>query len=888
MKEEVRHLFHQLADLPQHERDRVLAEAQIGPDIRAEVESLLSFDSSSQVSLTNCVARVAEEILEPSRDAAFDLANCGPYRLRRRVGLGGMGSVYLAERRDGEIQQQVAIKLLRYEYDRSSWRERFLKERQLLASLNHPSIVHVIDAGHTADGRPYLAMEYVEGIPIDVFANSLDLGKKLHLFLHVCEAVSHAHRRLIIHRDLKPSNILVNSEGLPKLLDFGIARLLDDTGEKNRTVDRLLTPNYASPEQLRGDNQSTATDIYSLGAVLYKLVTDRSPHELDSKTSKAIEVAAGTGEIAPPTALNPSLPGDLDYILAKALRYEPDERYASVDALADDVRAFLESRPIHARSGSTWYRVEKFLHRHWAPAAAATLAAASLIVGLYLANHARTVAERRFLQLRTLSNKVFDLDKAIRDLPGSVEARQGLVSASLEYLEGLATDVQGDVALTRDVAQGYWRIGRIQGVPVELNLGEPGKAELSLKKADELMDAVLAASPNDRTALLRSATIAADRMILAQEGKLYDDARTHARKAAARIDALSQRGDLQASEHIEIVTALGNIGLAHLNMHLYKESATYARRSLEAARASPATQYLEGQALSVLANALRYEGDLEGAHQAIQEARQVSETAMYTNDTIRMIDLYGVLLREGLIFGEDGGVTLDRPDEAIEPLQRALRITEEIARKDPNDATSRSRVGTSGRHLGNILRKTDPQRALEAYDLAARRLSEIRNGAKARRDRAIVLAESSYALRSLHRPGEARQRIAAALAILKETKDYPAERVELDSAGYVVLSALADDQADEGDVRRASSTYEELLGKVMAAQPEVLSDLRDAPRLSRLYADLARMYRQTGDLTKAQNIESKRLDLWHQWDEKLPNNAFIQRQLQAAAANSKT
>ena len=211
-----------------------------------------------------------------------------------------MGTVYLAERRDEGIQQTVAVKLLTGG-NRPAWRKRFLQERRLLASLNHPSIVHVIDAGQTVNGQPYLAMEYIDGLPIDVYAAQVGIRERLNLFLAICEGVSHAHRHLIIHRDLKPSNILVDSSGQPKLLDFGIAKLLDNTGEPTQTLERLLTPSYASPEQLRGDPQTTATDIYSLGAVLYRLLTGRPPHETGEQ-ERALPRAQA---IPPPTSLNP-------------------------------------------------------------------------------------------------------------------------------------------------------------------------------------------------------------------------------------------------------------------------------------------------------------------------------------------------------------------------------------------------------------------------------------------------------------------------------------------------------------------------------------------------------------------------------------------------------
>src|SRR6516165_7836017 len=343
MKDEVRVLFHELAGLSPDERERALAERCIEPEVRSELESLLNCDSPNAGGFTACIAETAGQLLQFT--AVRRIGHCGPYRLVHLLGNGGMGTVYLGERSDGEIQQTVAVKLLSVAAGRPDWRDRFLKERQLLASLSHPSVVRVMDAGHTDDGQPFLVMEYVEGTPIDVFAAQLPVRDRLTLFLRVCEGVSHAHGRLIIHRDLKPSNILVDQSGQPKLLDFGIAKLLAETRDATQTAERILTPNYASPEQLRGEVQTTSTDIYSLGAVLYKLLTGRSPHESDTHTSNAMDVIARTREIQPPSRLNPDIATDLDYIVRKALRTEPEERYASVEALANDIRAFLESRP---------------------------------------------------------------------------------------------------------------------------------------------------------------------------------------------------------------------------------------------------------------------------------------------------------------------------------------------------------------------------------------------------------------------------------------------------------------------------------------------------------------------------------------------------------------
>src|SRR5581483_6990516 len=437
--------FHELADLPSGERDRVLRERQVAPELRAEVEALLRFDSLGDETLSDSVSATASEMLSSSIRGRV---HCGPYRLVRLLGSGGMGSVYLAERIDGEIQQRVAVKLLRSEYCRPVWRNRFLKERQLLALLNHPSIVHMIDAGHTEEERPYLVMEYVEGLAIDVYSERLGLGEQLSLFLRACEGVSHAHRHLIIHRDLKPSNILVDASGQPKLLDFGIAKLLEETGEATQTAERLLTPNYASPEQLRGAPQSTATDVYSLGAVLYKLLTGQSPRESATNTAEGVDAAPEIRNIPAATQLNPYLPADIDFILRKALREEPEERYVSVEAFAGDVRAFLNSEPVEARSGDAWYRSRKFLRRYRIPVAAALVAITGLSAGLVLANRERAIAQRRFLEVRRLANKLFDIDGEARKFAGSTKIRQLIVDTSLEYLRRVSTDVRSDPDLS--------------------------------------------------------------------------------------------------------------------------------------------------------------------------------------------------------------------------------------------------------------------------------------------------------------------------------------------------------------------------------------------------------------------------------------------------------
>jgi serine/threonine protein kinase/tetratricopeptide (TPR) repeat protein len=875
MDDVARLLFRELADLTPADREKLLADRQIAPELRAEVESLLSFDSENSSSLTDCVSATADEMLR-SGDG-LDLSHCGPYRLVRLLGSGGMGDVYLAERSDGEIQQKVAVKVLRAGANRPAWRDRFLKERQLLASLNHPSIARVMDAGHASESQPYLVMEYVDGVPIDVYAAKIDLRDKIALFLRVCDGVAHAHRHLIIHRDLKPSNILVDSSGQPKLLDFGIAKLLDETGDATQTVERLLTPNYASPEQLRGANQTTATDVYSLGAVLYKLMTGRSPHEADSPAGQAIP---------DPSRLSPDLPSDIDYILRKTLRYEPEERYASVEAFANDVRAFLEWRPVQARSGDVWYRTRRFLRRYWLPATAAMITIAGLSLGLYAANRQRAIAQRRFLQVRQLANKVLALNLSIRTLPGSLKARQEIVAMSKEYLEALRIEAHADQDLAVELGKAYVDLARAQGVPPQANLGQYAQADESLRRANALLDPVLAASPQNREALLNSAIVAHDRMILAEQDHRLEEALAQARKSTGRLDALLGLQNPSRFEMRAAAQLFSNMALAYKNMHLLDDSVRYARRSIDILRSVPNSQSDVGNALSVLADSLRFSGDLEGALQVIREARSTMEKADFTGETARRTSLFNVLWREGVILGQDGGINLNRPGDAIAALQRAFDLTEEWAQRDSNDASSRMFVGAAGQELAEILSHRDPRRAVTVSDHTLLRLREIKNNATARRREAQVLADSAYSLRRLNRIGEAKDRIDAAFRLLRETKDYPADRINPDNEAEAALRALGDHLGETGQPERAAEVYQELLDKIIAWKPDPLHDLRHAIELSRLYEALAGLYRRSGNRDRAEAMSAQRLELWRHWDRKLPSNSFIQRQLEAASLGS--
>jgi len=360
----VRAIFEAAAARPAGERVRYLDEACGGDtELRAEVESLLAHDVDGGGTIDRVVADAVAGVASPSLSGR----QLGPYRLLGELGQGGMGSVWLAVRADGTYEREVAIKLVRGLPSRQLV-ERFEAERRILATLDHPNIARLLDAGATEDGSPYVVMEYVDGVPIDRYCDEqgLDLRGRLALFLEVCAAVEHAHRGLIVHRDIKPGNILVDGNGTPKLLDFGIAKLLDPAAVDGPAVEtasamRLLTPEYASPEQVLGRAITTATDVYSLGVLLYALLAGRLPHRVTSERQGELERAICETE---PASMAGRVDGELENVVRTALRKEPERRYGSVGRLAEDVRCYLDGRPVSARPATWAYRGRKFVSRN--------------------------------------------------------------------------------------------------------------------------------------------------------------------------------------------------------------------------------------------------------------------------------------------------------------------------------------------------------------------------------------------------------------------------------------------------------------------------------------------------------------------------------------------
>jgi eukaryotic-like serine/threonine-protein kinase len=485
-------------------------------ELRAEIDSLI--DSHERAG-----SRFLQEAWLDAKPVATDEGQSGrrigPYRIQERLGRGGMGEVFLAVRDDGQYEKKVALKLVRAGYATAGILERFRGERQILAELDHPNIARLLDGGTTETGIPYLVMELVEGVPIDEFCRKRELSitERLRLFLQVCSAVQFAHQRLVIHRDIKPGNILVTPGGVPKLLDFGIAKMLDPMGSVEATQMRPFTPEYASPEQVRGEPVSTATDAYSLGVVLYELLTGCSPYRLHTRTAGRLAEAITSQEPERPSSsvhrgggparLERQLRGDLDFILLKALRKEPEKRYVSAEHLAEDIQRYLDRLPVTARKGTWSYRAGRLIRRHRAAVAGAMLAFVTLIAGIVvtarearIAEANRRRAEARFNDVRKLAHSlIFDIHDSIRTLPGATDARKLILDRSLEYLDSLAKESGNDPDLLRELATAYSRIGNLQGNPSENggSLGDSKAAAVSLRKSLELRELLARSNPDN-------------------------------------------------------------------------------------------------------------------------------------------------------------------------------------------------------------------------------------------------------------------------------------------------------------------------------------------------------------------------------------------------------
>ena len=734
--EKIQELFLAAADLPPAEQrsflDRACAD---DPQLRREVESLLASDADGGESIAAAVTGAAQELL--GGDPLIG-ARLGRWRVEREIGRGGMGAVYLATRDDGDYQQQAAIKLVKQGMDTAQVLERFRHERQILANLHHPFIARLIDGGSTGQGRPYLVMEYVEGQPIDAWLRQRDAGleERCRLFLRVCDAVSYAHRNLVVHRDLKPGNILITGPsghpGMPKLLDFGVAKLLAPDQDADATVaadGRPITPGYASPEQFLGQPVTTATDVYSLGAILYELLSGAKAHQASSSSPEAWRRAVCETEPARPSdAVPPDLPGavrlrrrlsgDLDNIVGMAMHKQPERRYASVDELAADLRRYLAGEPVAARRDSLAYRAGKFARRHALWLAAALLVAASMLVGTALAviqarraDAARRVADDRLTQMVALANhSLFDIHARIEQLPGSTEARREIVATTLLYLQDLRKTAGDDERLRQALAAAYLKLGDVQGYPYGPSLGDGAGALKSYRVAAELLAPLRQSRPRDPDVL--DTWVEIQRRIAILLGTLgkVDEAVGRLRGAmpdAALLGKL-RPGDAQAASR---EASLFNSMTMLLEPRDAKAALAWSQRGLSAFQALAARfpgqeEILEGLAESHSRAGVGFmlAGNLEASMKQYRQCAEVRErlVAAHPNDVALQRNLMMVYGHIAAALGDPLSLNLGDSEGARTYYRKAAVLAGQIAKADPRNVTAQYDAAAVALRLGIV------------------------------------------------------------------------------------------------------------------------------------------------------------------------------------------
>jgi non-specific serine/threonine protein kinase/serine/threonine-protein kinase len=705
--------------------------------------------------------------LTPIEEAEALDQRVGAYELLQELGRGGMGSVWLARRADDQYQQRVAIKLIKAGFDSHLILERFRAERQILASLDHPNIGRLLDGGTTADGRPYFVMEHVDGTPIAAYCDEKRLSTtgRLELFRGVCAAVHYAHQRLIIHRDIKPANILVTRDGVPKLLDFGIAKLTApeaaDPTAPTALAERPMTPAYASPEQIRGEAMTTSSDTYSLGVLLYELLTGHWPYEIEARTLLEIQkavcekeplrpstvvtrplktfaqdgttgtvdaVAVSRSREGPPEKLRRRLSGDLDNIVLKAMSKEPERRYASVEQLSEDIRRHLEGLPVLARRPTLRYRAMKFVSRNKALVAAGALAAAALVLGVLgtawqarVARMERGRAERRFNDVRALANSfMFELHDAIRDLPGATPARALLVKRALEYLDSLAREASGDATLQRELAAAYLRLGDVQGKPYEPNLGDSQGALESYRKSAAIGEALVSAGHAEARRDLASAC---ERIAdaLAVRGDMGGAVESQ-RKGLRLIGALLAESPGERSLVVDLANAHSRLADRLAEMGDVKATLEGRRKVLallqELSAKGPDDREVRqrlGIAYRKLGNNLGNPsftnvGDTRGALENLTTAGRIFDELLAVDArsaTLRRVvavnlsNVSDVLEAEGDLKG------------ALEHQMRSLAAFADLARADPENAQARADLAISHAKIGEMKAAAGDLRAAE-------------------------------------------------------------------------------------------------------------------------------------------------------------------------------
>jgi tetratricopeptide (TPR) repeat protein len=708
------------------------------PQVRAEVQALLSVRQQAHAAFdrtpaTNWVAIAAA----PAARAGQAL---GPYQVIEKIGTGGMGEVYLAERNDAQFDRRVAIKMVAASIASAEVLARFHTERQILAKLDHPNIARLLDAGITEAGQPFYIMEYVDGVPLLDFCRKrvLSVPERLQLFRVICSAIHFAHQNLIVHRDLKPSNILVTTNGVPKLLDFGIAKILGPSPDPSAPVTlpnvQPMTPEYASPEQLRGGVITTASDVYSLGALQYELLSGNRPFSFEGLTlEQAASLVTGAAPPKPSGAGGVGrheLEGDLDAIILKALRSDPRERYVSAEDLSVDIGRYLDGLPVLARRGTLHYVARKFIARHLTAVAVAFTAVVLLAAGgvtlvhtARIAEAERAKAQERFDQVRKLANSLlFELHDGVAALPGSNSVRKQLVARALEYLDTLAKTSSGDPVLQLNLAQSYERLGSVQGHISEMNLGDPEGALASYSRGIEILQHVPSAA-RERTDILRElATLHILRRDVYRDMRKFRERDREYKEAIAIVGPLAERFPNDAA----ILTLDSTVFFGQAKgraaedpeeaRQLFLRSLAIDNKLLQAHPYNPI--YQRGVALDY-----KYLSSVDPSHQlALDHLRQAQaldekRLAARPDNAQARLDLSFDLSETAAHLEQTGELS-----RALELSWQVQSIRNNLAIADPNDAQLRLRVITAGKAVAGILAKMDKlEAALAEYRAAATR-----------------------------------------------------------------------------------------------------------------------------------------------------------------------
>jgi tetratricopeptide (TPR) repeat protein len=733
---QVRALFEQVVVLPATERQAVLEREAADNALAAEVWALLLQHEAEESGPPRFLAQPARVPTAPPDRRGQRL---GPWRLTQPLGSGGMGDVWEAQRDDGAYEARVAVKLLQTGQDGAELLLRFQQEQRLLARLNHPHIARLLDAGQTEDGKPYFVMEAVDGRPLDEACRGLPLAARLNLFLQLADAVAHAHKQGLVHRDLKPANVLVDAENQVKLLDFGIARALDHAPEA-ADAPRPLTPGYASPEQVRGEPLAPSTDVYSLGVLLYQVLTGVRPLGREARTPDAVLKAVLEEQPQRPSALDSAvatdpvwqqlraqLAGDLDHIVLKALDKHAGQRYSGVQALAADLRAHLDGRPVAAQRATPVYLAVKFVRRHrWAVAAAAlgglglasTLAAlllqgralaalglvaggAGLVLALWQAGRAeraRARAERHVAGLRKLASRVvFEYHDGIRHLQGATAIRQAMLADAADYLQEIEDTARQDPRGAYELARMAHRLALLEGSTYSEGLEQTDRAEASYARALRLVEVACGPQQRDPDVLLECASIVADAAEFDQrQGRLAPAAAGEAGRDALSglhlARRLTERAQAVAPGHRHLPELLGTfegrigrlLGNAiDVNLGRWREARAHLEASVtQMQRFSAGCGHsAEGRrqhawALVGLASWHRLAGDPVQALSLVEQSMVEIEAAVASAPDVAVYGTMATMMRTHLAAALAGA---GRLDEAVALNQEAL-VRNEAAR----------------------------------------------------------------------------------------------------------------------------------------------------------------------------------------------------------------